>query len=374
MILFTFEYPPVDGGISRLCAGIAAWYAARGRPLTVLAQEVRGEGSVVPPATINRVVDARPNREWDALRWLRRNRYAGPTVCGIWYPEGLLAMISGVRQRVILAHGSELFPPAANWRKRIWASLQRRVLEGADLVVANSEYTRGLVRESAPLAKVVTIPLAVDAARFSPAGRTVARERFGVGGNRVISTVSRVDAYKGHETVLRALAQLPAAVREDFTYLVAGKGAYLHRLQTIAQDLGVAHVVRWLGFVSETDLPNLYRASDLFLLCTREDAANRDVEGFGLVFLEAQACGCPVLGARAGGIPDAVKVGGGGMLVEQDDFAAVASVLQSLHSDPERFAEMGAVARARVVGECTWEHYMTRFTKALRDAGIANGN
>jgi phosphatidylinositol alpha-1,6-mannosyltransferase len=216
----------------------------------------------------------------------------------------------------------------------------------------------------------VAIPLGVDHQRFSPEGRDLARRKFDVEGKLVLSSVARLHAYKGHDTVLEALAALPAAVRERFVYLVAGRGPHEQALRATALNRGISSRVRWLGFVSDDDLPDLYRASDLFLLCTHEAVERQEVEGFGLVFLEAQACGTPVVGARCGGIPEALREGEGAWLIEQGGVDGLVSLLLLLADKPEVFRAAGAAARARVERECTWIHYMDRFTSALKAEGI----
>ena len=309
-------------------------------------------------------------RECAAFVHLRRRSDVGLVTCGSWYPEGLLALTAGVRPLVVLAHGSELLPTRSAWRRGVWSMLRRSVCEGADLVVANSEYTRRLVIRSAPRAKVAAVPLGVDHKRFTPVGRERAREKFVLPGKLLISSVSRLRAYKGHIAVFQALAALPLRVRERFVYLVAGEGPDEQALRARAEKLGVAPSVRWLGFLREDELPDLYRASDLFVLCTRETTERQDVEGFGLVFLEAQACGTPVVGTRTGGIPDAVKEGDGGWLIAQDDVAALGGILAALADDPLPFRAAGRAARERVERECTWDHYMGRFLAALAAQGI----
>jgi len=127
--------------------------------------------------------------------------------------------------------------------------------------------------------------------------------------------------------------------------------------------------VVWLGFVPEADLSSLYAASDLFVLVTRELEASREVEGFGLVFLEAQACGTAVVGARTGGIPDAVADGEGGWLIEADDEAALALHLRSLIASPEAVRAEGARGRVRVLRDCTWGGYWQAFRAALNRHG-----
>src|SRR5262249_42471042 len=158
---------------------------------------------------------------------------------------------------------------------------------------------------------------------------------------------------------------------ERFVYLIAGRGPDMAALRTLAETLRVAPRVRWLGYVPEEDLPELYRASDLFLLCSRETASRQEVEGFGLAFLDAQACGVPALGTRTGGIPDAIKEGEGGWLIAQDDVPALSAVLSHLVESPEVFAEEGRKARARVEREGTWQHYLEHFRAALESTRIS---
>ena len=158
--------------------------------------------------------------------------------------------------------------------------------------------------------------------------------------------------------------------RRDIQYLVAGRGPDLPALRDLAKELGVEGQVRWLGFLPESMLPGLYRASNLFVMCTRESPEAREVEGFGLVFLEAQACGTPVIGTHAGGIPDAVEDGRGGWLIAQDDVQALTRHLRHLVRAPQDYAEAGRVARTRVERAHTWKHYESPFVSALRDVGF----
>jgi phosphatidyl-myo-inositol dimannoside synthase len=370
-ILCASDYPPHDGGIARLCWEIAAGLRRSGTPVQVIAPAPRN-GTPKPPSPVPevRVNHSRPWRELASYRELCRRKGNSLVICGLWYPDGLLAQAAGVRPRVILAHGAELMPAEAHWRRSLWGRMLRSVCESADLVVANSEYTRKLVIKKAPWAKVVVVPLGVDHQRFSPGDRAEVTRRLGLAGKVVLSSVSRIHAYKGHDVVLRAMAAISERERENMVYLIVGKGPHRDELERLAAELGLTANVRFLGFVPEEELPDLYRASDLFLLCTRSSAERQQVEGFGLVFLEAQACGTPVVGARTGGIPDAVKEGEGGWLIEQDDVAALAEILSRLVDEPAAFHEMGARARERVERECTWDRYMGRFVGALESEGI----
>lgn len=365
LTLFAFEYPPCGGGISRLCGEIARFYNAQGAAPAILTQAYETVSAGVPVPDL-RITGGRPLREWRALRALRSSRAGTSVLCGIWYPEGLIAAFSAKRPLVILAHGAELMPPRNAWRRPLWARLQRWVLQRADLVIANSTFTADLVRKVAPQARVIAIPLAVDEQRFHPGAAAGARAKFQVQGKRVVTTVARVHAYKGHETVFRAIAELHAQEREQLVYLIAGAGPDEAKLRSLAVELGVDPYVRWVGFVAEEDLPELYAATDLFALCTRDSAEHRAVEGFGLAFLEAQACGVPVVGTSTGGIPDAVRDGEGGWLIAQDDYRTLSGILQKLVRDTASFQREGARARQRILRECTWQHYGSRLMDSLR--------
>jgi phosphatidylinositol alpha-1,6-mannosyltransferase len=196
--------------------------------------------------------------------------------------------------------------------------------------------------------------------------------KLGVSGKRVLCTVSRIHHYKAHDTVLRAIANLTPDEREELVYMVVGEGPHEQALRQQAVELGIESHVRWLGFVSDEDLPEVYCASDLFVLCTRDAPKERAVEGFGLVFLEAQSCGIPVVGSRIGGIPEAIKDGGGGWLIEQDDCRKLTEIIRQLIDSPELFCVAGTQARQRVLRENTWDLYIQRFLMLLQATEIVH--
>ncbi len=372
MLIFTFDYPPNDGGIARLCAAIVEGFSRVNGHLSVVTQEIEPTRDAQPYHFRNTtyLISVRPFREIKAYQFLRKRPRGEVCITGIWYPEGLIATLAGLNPRIILAHGAELFPPRQRWRRPLWRRLQRGILESAHLVIANSHYTAELVRSAAPAAKVTVLPLAVDHEFFAPGNRVASRHKWQISSKHVLCSVSRIHAFKGHEMVLRALASLPVEVRIQFTYLVAGKGPHLDALKSQARELGISEQVRWLGFVPDEELPSVYQAADLFVLMTREQEEEQAVEGFGLVFLESQACGIPVVGTRTGGIPDAVLSGESGFLIEEDDVHALEGIFLDLYRDPQHFVLMGQKARERVEREFTWAHYVQRFVNAVESRGI----
>jgi phosphatidyl-myo-inositol dimannoside synthase len=367
VLFFTFDFPPLDGGISRLCSEIAIGLASREVDVHVLsfAGTEKVFENKLSNLRLETVTSRRPFRELIALQrlFILKKSY-DIILCDIWYPEGLLAVIAGFKKIIVLAHGTELMANSSGIAGYCRSLLMRWVLTKAHCVVANSSFTAGLVKKAAPGADTTALPLAVDVKRFSPMSKDDSKARYGVSGKTVVSSVSRLYRFKGHETVFRAIAMLAETEKNNLSYLIAGKGpdeSYLHER---AEKSGIAHLVHWLGYVPENELHFLYNASDLYVLCTVEDKKGL-VEGFGLTFLEAQACGVPVLGTRSGGIPDAVKESSGGVLINENDYTALSAVFSDLSAHPEKYRDMGQKARKRVETECTWTRYIDNMISIL---------
>jgi phosphatidylinositol alpha-1,6-mannosyltransferase len=268
-------------------------------------------------------------------------------LCGNWYPEGLLCLLARVPY-ALLAHGAELCPPQSRIA-RPWCAIAQRTLLRAEWVIANSQYTAGLVKSLASRSRVRALPLPVDTSKFTPGSVHEARHALGLPQDaRIITTVSRVEPFKGHDTVLRALGALREAEREDIRYLIVGTGPHLGELEELTQSLGLGRQVEIRGHVSETELRHVYHAADAYVMCTRDESAERRVEGYGLAFLEAQASGTPVIAARTGGIPDAVAPLGHNRLIDPLDTAMLGRELAAL---PRKTEAMSEALRAWVLQE-----------------------
>lgn len=245
-----------------------------------------------------------------------------------------LASITGARL-ISQLHGTEAWAPLS--------TQHLKSLESSDIVlcVSNDTKNRYLAQATPGTDNAYVLPNTVGE-EFVVGNRATARKKFGLSDEFVILTVGRLDprngGYKGHERVIRTLRSLEASGR-DITYLIAGIGDDRDRLEKIVQDLGVTNEVRFLGKVLREDLPDLYRAADLFVLPSTG-------EGFGIVFLEAMACGTRALGLAAGGAPDALGDGKLGILVDvHADFPAALQVaIQSVDGNRE---ELSSIIQAR---------------------------
>jgi phosphatidylinositol alpha-1,6-mannosyltransferase len=301
---------------------------------------------------------------WRAAALARR---AGPglgfTWCGELKPAGYPARWLRARFGIpygVIVHGTELLLLDAKIRRSTFKRRTARSLLGnAAVVVANSSWTGDLARAvlrgldlSIP---VETVPLGTTPSHFRPGiDPTAVRAKYGLDTARGpwLLTVSRLEWHKGIDTVIRALPAVRAA-QPGTRYAVAGVGDRRPLLERIAADAGVADAVRFLGAVPDAELPALYNAADLYVGASRRHELL--VEGFGISLVEASACGLAVVGGRSGGVPDAVREGETGVLVDPDDPGAVAAGIVELLGDPERRRRFGAAGRRAVETYYNWD-------------------
>lgn len=358
VFILTYDYLPNNGGIARLCFEIKKNLEKQNIPVTVLCLSSCGL-DLENDKNVVRISGKRGIVEFKFIFYLKKNSAKDDIILtGTFHPDGLLGLLSG-RKVYMLAHGAELLPGKTFFRKRIWSVYRNIILKKADKIIANSHYTEGLVKKCSHKAKSVTIPLAVDANYFHP---TCPKLNDGL---LHLSSISRLERFKGHDFILKTIAALPNNYKEKIRFRIGGKGSYKVVLEQIVKDLHLSSIVIFDGFVSDTALCDFYSSSDVFILCTREEKTNQNVEGFGLVFTEAQACGTPTIGTRTGGIPDAIKEDCGGWLIEQDSQQQLQDLLIKFIDNPEFLRLEGVKARQRILVSATWDHYVDNLCKVI---------
>lgn len=368
LLFFSYDFPPLEGGISRLCDEVVKQFIAKKWDVKALSvKRVMKDGFANSEYPIETVMNKRGLRELHSLWKLMNYSKDSLVITGVWYPEALLVTLAGYKNLVVLAHGNDVMKGKNTVKNKILSMLRKWVLRKAKLVICNSHYTEGIIKEQFPDVNTSVCLLGVDEKRFTPVDNNLEiKKKLSLPlDKKVILTVSRINKYKAHDTVLHALSLLSPIQRSKICYCIAGRGNYLSELKSLALELGVNDCIHWFGFIDEDQLADLYRASDLFVLCTREEKEQKSVEGFGLVFLEAQACGIPVIGSNQGGIPDAVKDGEGGWIIERDDSDALSSYFNKLVNDDNMFKEEGIAGRKRIEKEATWDHFSTHVLDAV---------
>lgn len=369
VLLVSQDFPPHVGGIQTYSLELARRLALVCDRLEVVAPMAPGwEGlDRTLPFPVRRVhssTDALVARGMPAL-WGRawRGRF-DVAFHAQWNtaPGSLMARraLGHPRRVFVAAHGRELLlRPVARLpvAQRLYDAARRRVLRGADGLFCVSRYTAGLARDlGVDSGRIHVIPNGVDAARFdlpdAPSRALEFRRRHDLLDRPCFVTVARLMPHKGIDTGIEALPALRQRV-PGATYVVVGNGPDAPRLRELADRLGVSDAVRFLGRVSDAEVVDALLACDVFALLSRESPP--DVEGFGLVLLEAGACGRPVLGARSGGIPDAVADGDSGLLVPSDDPHATADALIRLLGEPALARGLGEGGRRRARGVLSWD-------------------
>lgn len=254
------------------------------------------------------------------------------------------------RRVVIAAHGRELLTEHVGGR--LYSDIRRRILSASDLVIANSRYTADLVRDIGiePERIRVANP-GTDPDHFHPRDTTELAGRLGVAGRPVLFTSCRLVERKGVDTTLKALVRVIEEIPE-VVYLIAGEGQERARLENLIGELGLGSHVQFLGRLRYHELPLYFSLADVFVMPARDESP--DVEGFGIVFLEANACGTPVIGGRSGGVTDAVVDGETGLLVEPGDPDELASAIIRLLADPKFARSLAEAGRQRVIESANW--------------------
>jgi phosphatidylinositol alpha-1,6-mannosyltransferase len=288
----------------------------------------------------------------------------------VWFgaaaPLGLLAdglrRRTGITRAVGITHGHEI-----GWAALPGArGLLRRIARGNDVLTYLSDYQRvRLDRALHGLTDLHRLAPGVDVDAFHPGvDGSAVRARYGLTDRPVIVCVSRLVPRKGQDMLIRALPEVRRRV-PGAALLIGSGGPDRSRLEKLARECGVEPDVVFTGSVPWAELPTLFAAGDVYAMPCRTRAAGLDVEGLGIVYLEASATGLPVIGGDSGGAPDAVREGETGYVVDGRDVGTLTERLVDLLSDPAKAKAMGAAGRAWVEREWRWEKQAARLGDLL---------
>lgn len=270
---------------------------------------------------------------------------------------------------IIYAHGEEICVSMENPRLK---STIEPVYNDAAAVIANSRFTVGVAKEAGIRQDhVVQISPGTDPDSFCPGRRDPGLvEKHQLEDRLVLLTVGRMQRRKGHDYVIQCLPEIRKAL-PHITYLIASDGDEWNYLHELARDREVEDIVKFLGPVKQDDMVKLYNTCDIFIMANRTMPGG-DVEGFGIVFLEAGACEKPVIGGRSGGTADSIRHEQNGLRIDASQHQEIIDAVILLGKDPERRREMGRVGREIVLGDYTWEIVAERILSLSRK--VVEGN
>ena len=281
-------------------------------------------------------------------------------------PLGLLSASmkrAGVKKTVALTHGHEVW-----WAKVFPFNLaMRRIASTVDTLTYLGNFTqsaiaRAISRKSAH--QMVRIAPGIDVEHFSPVNSDKLRKELGLEGKKVIVSVGRLVHRKGQDHLIESLPEIVKRV-PNAHLLMVGKGPYLDHLAKLVAANNLENHVSFIGRIQYAELPQFICVGDVFAMPSRSRLAGLEVEGLGIVYLEASSCGLPVVAGSSGGAPDAVIQGVTGVVVDGTDNVEIAEAIISLLNDPDKAKRMGAAGRQWIIESWRWEIWSTQFNGLL---------
>jgi phosphatidylinositol alpha-1,6-mannosyltransferase len=316
---------------------------------------------------------------WSALRSLLvlvRDQNVDQIHAGRCLPEGWLAWL--VKQRhgtpyICYVHGEEVKLPVEGETHGVMSSRQlrfitRNVMNDATFLVANSRNTERILLEEwdIPPERIRVLYPGADCRHFQPAAHDpAARRSLGWGERPVVLTVGRLQKRKGHDVLLRALPQILRRVPEAL-YAIVGEGTERPALERLTAELGLQQSVQFHGELDDAAMLACYQQCDLFVLPNRQIGS--DIEGFGMVLVEAQACGKPVIAGASGGTAETMSIPETGRVIPCDEPGPLGALVADWLLDSSLRARMGVAARAWAAAHFDWEALSQQAAALFRSA------
>jgi phosphatidylinositol alpha-1,6-mannosyltransferase len=272
---------------------------------------------------------------------------------------------AGARRIVSLTHGHEV------WWAKLWPFnwAIRYIGNNVDHLTYLGDFTRKEISRSLSAkaaSAMVKIAPGIDTEHFTPqSSAPLLRESLGLTNNKVIVSVGRLVHRKGQDSLISSLPEILRHHPEAHVLMV-GTGPYQKHLQDLVEKLEVQDSITFIGRIQYADLPRYISVGDVFAMPSRSRLAGLEVEGLGIVYLEASACGLPVIAGKSGGAPDAVLEGETGITVDGRDPADIARAINSLLDDPIKAKEMGCRGREWIISNWRWDIWSGKFSELLK--------
>jgi len=301
-----------------------------------------------------------------ACKKILRERNLSRVAFGAAAPLGLMSRFlksAGAKKIVALTHGHEVW-----WAKVVPFSLLIGLISrNIDAITYLGDYTKGEISKALSkndLGKLVQIAPGIDIDHFAPVDSSDLRADLGLTDKSVIISVGRLVHRKGQDQLIASLPAIRAKIPNVHLVLV-GVGPYQKHLEKLATKLKVTDCLTFIGRINYSELPKYICIGDIFAMPSRSRFFGLEVEGLGIVYLEASACGLPVIGGKSGGAPDAVLIGESGLVVDGTSTLEIAEGCIELLSNPELCAVMGAMGRQWIIDNWRWEIWATKYAALL---------
>ncbi len=268
---------------------------------------------------------------------------------------------AGATRIVALTHGHEV------WWSKIWpfSWAISEIGKQVDYLTYLGTFTKSaLSPHIKDASKLIRVAPGIDTDHFSPSDSMSLRQRHGLGSRPTIVSVGRLVHRKGQDRLIEALPKVLESI-PDAALVLVGEGPYRKHLDGLVNKYDLSGNVFFIGRINFAELPNYIGMGDVFAMPSRSRLFGLEVEGLGIVYLEASSCGLPVIGGSSGGAPDAVLDGETGYVVDGNDLTAISTQIVRLLSDAKLRKEMGERGRMWAIENWRWEIWSKEFNKSL---------
>lgn len=351
ILIPSYDFKPMLGGVANYVHEIASHLTEEhGAQVTVMARQMDKANAFDSSVNYKVIRYMSPQSAFLSLPFAiplirKLSSQYDAILCPLWFPDATATYLAlqFTKNKIpfhVVVHGSEIFDTQNSLktkiRHRLIANLKQKVFKNCQSVITVSEFTRRAVLENtiADATKIHVVHNGVNLKIFKKTGKKTQKTFH-------LITVSRLVDYKGIDVVLKSLP-LVLKKHPDILYSIVGTGPDEERLKRMTKEFKIEKNVQFLGAQSKEFIVDLYNSADLFIMMSRQNPP--DVEGFGLVFLEAAACGTPSIGGRSGGIPDVIDDGLTGWLLDPMEPTALAHKLNELITQPLKIADAGDAA------------------------------
>ncbi len=373
VLVLTENFPPLSGGSGRWF-----WELYSRLPkeqYLILADDIQGASEFDKTHQFNILRMSLTSSEWGLksisglkfywrvfrqIRKVIKQHQITHIHCGRVIHEGvtawILKLITGTPY-LCYVHGEDVETAATSGEHNL---MVKQVCKHAEILICNSHNSANIVKRLnyAGDDKIHVLHPGVDASLFVPAAADNAfKQHMGWQGRKVIITVGRLQARKGQDMMIRATALLKHQFPE-ILYGVIGRGECLESLQALTAELGLNDHVQFLTDVTDEQMIQCYQQSDVFILPNR--TIGNDIEGFGMVLVEAQSCGIPVIAGDSGGTKETMLINQSGFVIDCTQANSIAMTIAQLLADPEGSNKMGEIGRKHVESELDWQAHVQK--------------